>query len=46
MRFNLWFEGALEESNVDVGALLRWLGNLRFDNDEVVVDVKLEEVFE
>lgn len=40
MKFNLWFEGELEESNADVGALLRWLGDLRFDND-VVVDVRL-----
>lgn len=40
MKFNLWFDGVFEEANVDVGALLRWLGDLRFDND-VVVDVRL-----
>lgn len=45
MRFNLWNEGECEECCVDVGSLLRWLGELNFDSD-VVVDVKLEEDFE
>lgn len=40
MKFNLWFQGNLEEANADVGLLLRWLGELRFDND-IVVDVSL-----
>lgn len=43
MRFNLWFEDECEEKNVDVGALLRWLGELKFDVD-AVVDITIEEV--
>lgn len=42
MRFNLWYEAECEESNVDVGALLRWLGDLKFDYD-VVVNITVEE---
>ncbi len=42
MRFNLWFEGHLEEENADIGTLLRWIGELRFDED-FVVDVGLYE---
>lgn len=44
MRFNLWYEAECEESNVDVGALLRWLGDLKFEND-VCVDIIIEEPF-
>lgn len=42
MRFNLWYEVKCEESDVDVGALLRWLGDLKFDND-VLVNIIVEE---
>lgn len=42
MRFNLWYEAECEESDVDVGALLRWLGDLRFEND-VLVNIIVEE---
>ncbi len=42
MRFNLWFEDECEERNVDVGSLLRWLGELLFDED-VVVDIMVKE---
>lgn len=42
MRFNLWYETECEESDVDVGALLRWLGDLKFEND-VLVNIVVEE---
>ncbi len=45
MRFNLWIDGECEEQYVDIGCLLRWIGDLNFDLD-CVVDVKLEEVHE
>lgn len=44
MRFNLWYDDECEERNVDVGALLRWLGELRFDlPDDVSVDIFIKE---
>ncbi len=45
MKFNLWFDGECEERLVDVGALLRWLGELRYDYD-VVCNIKVEEAHE
>ncbi len=43
MTFNLWFDGRCEVANVDVGYLLRWLGELKFEED-VSVDVLIREV--
>ncbi len=42
MRFNLWYEDECEERNVDVGALMRWLGELLFEK-ELVVDIIVKE---
>ena len=42
MRFNLWFEDECEETDVDIGALLRWLGDLNFDYHGLV-DVTIKE---
>ncbi len=44
MRFNLFYDGFLEESDVDVGHLLEWLSALRFDlPDDVFVDIDIKE---
>ena len=42
MRFNLWFEGDNEGTNVDIGTMLRWLGCLRFEED-YVVDISVSQ---
>lgn len=42
MRFNLWFEGESEGSNVDIGTMLRWLGCLKFEED-FVVDIQINQ---
>ncbi len=44
MRFNLFYDGQLEEDNADVSQLLRWLSDLRFDlPDDVLVDIDIKE---
>ena len=44
MRFNLFYDGELEEKGVDVSQLLRWLSELRFDlPDDVFVNIHVEE---
>lgn len=44
MRFNLIYDGDLEVANADIGELLRWLGDLRFDApDDVFVDISICE---
>ena len=44
MRFNLFYDGELEEGNADISQLLRWLSELRFDlPDDVLVDIRVEE---
>lgn len=44
MRFNLFYDGQLEEDNADVSQLLRWLSELRFDlPDDVFVNIYIEE---
>ena len=44
MRFNLFYDGKLEEDDVDVSELLRWLSEFRFDlPDDVFVNIHVEE---
>ncbi len=44
MRFNLFFDGQLEEDNADISQLLRFLSDLRFDlPDDVFVDIDIKE---
>ncbi len=44
MRFNLFYDGELENKNADVGQLLEWLSALRFDlPDDVLVDIDIKE---
>ena len=42
MRFNLFYDGQLEEEDVDVSGLLRWLSELRFDLP-AFVNIYIEE---
>lgn len=44
MRFNLFYDGQLEEKDVDVSVLFRWLSEFRFDlPDDVFVNIHVEE---
>ena len=44
MRFNLFYDGELEEDNADISQLLHWLADLRFDlPDDVLVDIDIKE---
>ena len=44
MRFNLFFDGQLEEDDVGVSELLRWLAELKFDlPDDVFANIYIEE---
>ncbi len=44
MRFNLFYDGQLEDDDVDIGRLLEWLSLLRFDlPDDVYVDIDIKE---
>ena len=44
MRFNLFYDGQLEEKDVDVSQLLQWLSEFRFDlPDDVYVNIRISE---
>lgn len=44
MRFNLFYDGELEEKDVGVSQLLQWLSEIRFDlPDDVFVNIHVEE---